>query len=142
MNESIKAEFSFTDYRIPEASVRFKKENNDNEELSLGLAPKGVYDIKEGDFELTLNTVVSVGENPDNYILKCTLIANYKFKEKISLEQIPDFFYKSCLAIIFPYVRAFLSTMSLQANTNLYVLPTVNLTSLDRELKDNTTAKK
>ena len=47
MNESIKAEFSFTDYRIPEASVRFKKENNDNEELSLGLAPKGVYDIKE-----------------------------------------------------------------------------------------------
>ncbi|MBQ2321387.1 MAG: protein-export chaperone SecB, partial [Bacteroidales bacterium] len=42
------------------------------------------------------------------------------------------------VAIIFPYIRAFVSTISLQANVNPIVLPTINLTGLTGELKRQT----
>lgn len=38
------------------------------------------------------------------------------FESARTLEDIPDYFYANSIAILFPYVRAFVSTVSLQAN--------------------------
>ena len=54
------------------------------------------------------------------------------------LEEIPGFFYPNSLAIIFPYVRAFVSTITLQANVHPVMLPTLNLIGLTEELRSNT----
>lgn len=52
--------------------------------------------------------------------------------------EIPNYFYANSLAIIFPYIRAFVSTITLQSNMHPIVLPTVNLMGLSEKLKRNT----
>ena len=68
-------------------------------------------------------------------------MAQYEFRNEIAFEQIPDFFYANSIAIIFPYIRAFISTLTLQANFVPIVLPTLNLTPLRQQLKSNTSVK-
>ena len=60
------------------------------------------------------------------------------FNGSTSIEDIPEYFYPNSIAIIFPYIRAFVSTLSLQANVKPIVLPTINLIGLTNELKENT----
>ncbi|EXZ22215.1 pretranslocase subunit SecB family protein, partial [Bacteroides fragilis str. S13 L11] len=57
------------------------------------------------------------------------------------LAEIPNFFYPNSIAILFPYVRAFVSTLTLQANIKPILLPTLNLSSLQDTLRENTTTK-
>ena len=49
-----------------------------------------------------------------------------------------NIFYKNSLAIIFPYIRAFISTLTLQSNAGLIILPTLNLTHLEKPFRENT----
>lgn len=46
------------------------------------------------------------------------------------------------MAILFPYIRAFVSTVTLQANVMPILLPTVNLSSLESRLRENTKESK
>jgi len=55
------------------------------------------------------------------------------------MEDIPDFFYKNSIAILFPYLRAYLSLVTTQANVPGIILPTYNLSGLEEELRSNTT---
>jgi preprotein translocase subunit SecB len=64
--------------------------------------------------------------------------ARFVFREPVLLEEIPDYFYLNSIAILFPYVRAFVSIITLQANINPLMLPTMNLASLQETLKKNT----
>lgn len=57
----------------------------------------------------------------------------------ITIADIPEYFYPNSLAIVFPYVRAFVSTITLQANVQPVVLPTINLMGITEELKEQTT---
>lgn len=62
----------------------------------------------------------------------------FTFEDNISKNDIPDYFYPNSFAIIFPYIRAFVSTISLQANVQPVVLPTINLMGLTDSLKNKT----
>lgn len=64
--------------------------------------------------------------------------ACFVFKEPVAFEEIPNYFYLNSIAILFPYIRAFVSIITLQANINALVLPTMNLASLQETLKENT----
>ncbi len=68
--------------------------------------------------------------------IKC--IAIFEFEDKINFEDIPSYFYINSIAILFPYVRAFVSTVTLQANIPPIVLPTMNISSLGKPLKEST----
>lgn len=68
-------------------------------------------------------------------------ITKYQFENVNSFEEIPDFFYKNSIAILFPFVRAYVSIITIQANVPSVMLPTLNLSSLESELKENTTLK-
>lgn len=58
---------------------------------------------------------------------------------KIEGDSIPDFFYTNSIAILYPYVRAMVSLVCLQANFGSAVmLPTLNLSSLSGFLKERT----
>jgi len=64
--------------------------------------------------------------------------AKFSFRDVDRLEDIPDYFYPNAIAILFPYVRAFVSTLTLQANMPALVIPTMNLTALKDDFKNNT----
>lgn len=56
------------------------------------------------------------GEKEEAPFIKVHCSAVFNFGCSIKFEEIPSYFYANSIAIIFPYVRAFISTVTLQAN--------------------------
>ena len=137
MEEVQKAAFSFESFKVSQFSYN---ENNDNEKnLKIGLEPKGIYNSKTGEFTLSLEFISHNEDNTDNPIFQLKSVAVFKFKSNIDYSDIPKFFYMNSIAIMFPYLRAFISTLTLQANTKLLKLGLMNLSGLEEPLKNNVT---
>jgi preprotein translocase subunit SecB len=136
MAQAQEASFSFEKFIIPKYSY------NDSEkaevELQLQFFPKGRFLSHSSKFQLELDLLASDRESPDDNILQIKGIATFKFDNVETLDKVPSFFYKNAIAIFFPYLRAFISTLSLQSNTGLITLGLMNLSNLESDLIDNT----
>ena len=132
-----KALFSFSHYSFSKAELNLKNLPK-NATFSLHFSPVGQYDEKTGIFELTLSFKANV-TNKKVVEIECNSI--FTFKDPIKLEDIPSYFYPNSIAIVFPYIRSFVSTLTLQANVQPIVLPTMNLMGLQEELRKNTIKK-
>ena len=130
-----KAAFKLDNYHFTKASLDFNIPND--AELNISFNPKGVFYAKDARYDLVFDvTVECVETNTD--VVKVSCEASFSFGNTVSIEDIPDYFYPNSLAIVSPYVRAFVSTISLQANVQPVVLPTVNLMGLTEKLKEQT----
>ena len=110
--------------------------------FDLDFTPSGEYIESEGIYNLKfIFKAWDKNSNPENPCIIVDCLASFKFKENILFDQIPNFFYPNSIAILFPYVRACVSTLTLQANIKPILLPTLNLSSLQEALKDQTTIK-
>lgn len=134
---SQKAAFQLEKYLFNKVSINL--ENKGNEEMVVDFNPSGVYIQEKSQYNLKFTFKAFFEEqgieNP--YVLiECT--GFFKFEDVQDTEQIPSFFYRNAIAILFPYLRAFVSMVTLQANVAPVVLPTLNLSDLEQPLKDNT----
>ncbi len=129
-----KAAFFLDKYRFNKIQIDFSKKLSSD--LDISFDPKGIFNSKTSEFELKIIFTSKSKEANENFILiEC--IAIYKFENETSFKDIPTFFYRNSIAIIFPYLRAFISTVTLQANIPPLVLPTLNLSALEQPLKEN-----
>lgn len=133
-----KAAFSIINYQFDRVQIDLN--NHKSKDLELAFETKGLYDNENSTFELqfVVNIFNKVAENPFVEI-RCKGI--FKFENVLSFGEIPDFFYRNCIAILFPYVRAYISLVTTQANVPGIILPTLNLSNLETKLKNNTTTK-
>ncbi|WP_139959158.1 protein-export chaperone SecB [Flavicella sediminum] len=132
-----KAAFSLDRYVFEKAQIDFTK--NTSEEIDISFNPMGKF-IKgqeNSKFELSFEIIVHNGDKENGFV-KVLCLSYFDFEGKITFEEIPTYFYRNSIAIIFPYLRSFISTLTLQANRPPLVLPTLNLSSLEEPLKRNT----
>lgn len=132
--------FKFENYRFVKANLDLTA-LDDKHEMALDVAfnPKGEFVQEEALYKLHLSAQIKVRrEDKEIEMASVECVAEFRFADKVTVDQIPDFFYPNCIAILFPYIRAFVSTLTLQANIMPIVLPTMNLTSLKDKLKINT----
>ena len=111
--------------------------------MDIAFNPKGIFVTQENIYVLSLQVIITINDKNNNVnseIVNVDCEAKYQFANKLDLEEIPSYFYPNSIAILFPYIRSFVSTLTLQANVNPIVLPTMNLTNLQEELKKNTIA--
>ncbi|QUB72128.1 protein-export chaperone SecB [Prevotella multiformis] len=127
--------FRLVNYKFTKATLNFDIPKD--AEFVIDFKPSGKLKEIEGTYDLSFDTIVKC-EETDTIIVEVSCIAQFSFMDRIKFEEIPDFFYPNSLAILFPYIRAFVSTLSLQANSSPMILPTVNLMGLTEELRDNT----
>lgn len=127
--------FRLDNYKFTKATLNFDIPKD--AEFVIDFKPSGKLKEIEGTYDLSFDTIVKC-EETDTIIVEVSCIAQFSFMDRIKFEEIPDFFYPNSLAILFPYIRAFVSTLSLQANSSPMILPTVNLMGLTEELRDNT----
>jgi len=127
------ATFTLKSYRFLQVSMDM--ETQEAATLSVSFDPCGEYSKSTGEYKLRLITRVSSEEKE---FISTTLQVVFGFIEPIELSEIPDYFYPNCMAIVFPYVRSFLSTLSLQANVPPIILPIINFSDLQGILKRNT----
>lgn len=128
--------FQFKGYKIIESHI---KQNHENiaHDLKLSFSPKGEIDKTQSIFLLTLETKIE----DDNNAFSANIIAKatYTFDKDADPAHIDNFFYINAPAILFPYIRAYISTLTTLSGTKPVTLPTLNLSSLGKDLKDNTT---
>ena len=127
--------FALQDYKIIEFS--YKKPADENFQINLNFTPSGLYNTTTGIFKVKLVFTCNIEKEATEFI-KGILEADFKFSEPTPYEQIPPYFYVNSIAIIFPYVRAFIGTLSLQSNVGIVVLPLLNLMALEKPLRDST----
>jgi hypothetical protein len=137
-----KTAFKFQNYYFTKAKIDFSSQSDYHSSLNIKILPKGEFLKEKKTFKLHLEVIISSSKKQlETNLIEIDCHSEFVFSEQIELCNIPSFFYPNSIAIIFPYIRAFISTLSLQANTNPIILPTMNLTSLQEDLKTNTIEK-
>lgn len=130
-----KAAFRLRGYRFIKVSMDFDVPQN--QEFEIQFSPKGSYSQKKGIYRLNFDVAITCEETKSD-VIQITCEAEFEFNSPLRADEIPEFFYPNSLAILFPYVRAFVSTVSLQANVIPILLPTINLTGLTETLHNHT----
>lgn len=131
-----KAAFSLENYFFSKIDINL--ENKKSADIDISFNPSGKFSSSSSSYDLKFifNALTEGSEIP---FISIECVATFKFESVHSIEEIPTYFYRNSIAIIFPYVRAFISTVTLQANIPAVVLPTMNLSSLEKPLRENTT---
>jgi preprotein translocase subunit SecB len=137
--EAQTASFRFDNYTIPYFS--FNEPHSEEKSIKLNIIPSGKYSVSEGMFKLEL-IVTGFEDGESSYpVLDLHFHAYFGFDKNLPFEKIPQYFYKNAIAITFPYIRAFISTLTLQANSGVLILGLMNLSNLEKPLIENTIAE-
>jgi preprotein translocase subunit SecB len=136
MIEPKKAAFKFSKFKVPKFS--YDESSNQDVELSLSFNPSGIYYKSEGRFELTVSFIGVEVEADNKKIIEVQGLAQFNFSECIDFSEIPDYFYTNSIPIFFPYLRSFVSTLTMQANTGVIMLGLLNFSSMAKVLVKNT----
>lgn len=135
--ETQKAAFQIEGFYFDQ--VRINHSNQENTKLGIDFKPSGIFHTSASLYKLNLEFKAINKENDtENELVKLTMVALFKFENVTTKEEIPDYFYRNAIAIVFPYIRAFVSNITLQANSKVIILPTMNLSNLEKPLKENT----
>ncbi len=134
-----KAAFSIISYRFDNVSICLS--NHQSNEISLAFETKGIYDEKESIYELIFSVKAFNEGNIEKPFVNVECVGLFKFENVTTIDEVPDFFYRNSIAILFPFVRAYVNMITVQANVPGIMLPTLNLTSLESELRQNTILK-
>lgn len=123
--------FRLINYRFEKIELNLK---NQGGHLNLSFNPYGEYHKSKGVYHLFFDFYAKDDNDVQVALVSCHAI--FEFTEKSA--DIPDYFYTNSIAILFPYVRSMVSTVTLQANANPILLPTLNLSDLRQPLRDKT----
>lgn len=135
MTEVNKTAFSLENYTVSE--FYFKAQSSKDAPITVNFVPSGRFFPKTMRYEVTVRVTCGIAGENENFI-SATVIANFLFNTPITKETIPDFFFVNSIAIVFPYIRAFISTLSLQSGGGLVIIPVLNLSNLEKPLKEST----
>lgn len=127
------AAFRFDGYKFNK--VNFNYEKLGDGEIDVRFEPSGIF-ITESK-EYVLKIIFSALSGQEKFI-EIESSANFSFTKLESFDDIPSFFYRNAIAIFFPYLRAYISLVTNQANHPAFILPTLNLSKLENPLKENT----
>ena len=134
-----KAAFSIENYIFDQVEIDLEKYNN-KEDLKIDFQPTGFYDGHKKIFEIIFEVKV-YEEGEDRSFVRIRCKGMFSFLNISSFEDIPKFFYANSIAILFPYIRAYISLVTTQANVPGIILPTLNLSKLEDRLRNNTSQK-
>lgn len=131
-----KALFRLVNYKFDKVLLELGDIKHDSE-FDVKFIPSGKYFPAKSKYFLDFTFEASVDSfKHDTVKVRC--LAEYEFVNVSNIDEIPSYFYANSIAILFPYIRAFISTVTLQANIKPLMLPTMNLSSLHKELKEHT----
>jgi preprotein translocase subunit SecB len=129
------SKFQFKGFTI----VRSLIERNDKEsskKISLDFSPKGFINKNDSNFQLQLG--MKIEDESKSFNIEIDAVANYTFENKETLDNLSKFFYVNAPALLFPYIRAYISTLTNLSGFEPINLPTLNMTRLGDDLKKNT----
>jgi len=132
------AAFQLKNYQF--ISVTLDNNLLQNNDINIGFEVSGKFlnktEEENSKFELIFSTSANCKDIEAPFV-NVICKGEFIFDGVSSITDIPDFFYQNSIAILFPYVRAYISLITTQANVDPIILPTLNLSSLSSLLKNN-----
>ena len=120
--------FRFVNYIIRKSELEFSGEIKSNE-LDINITP--TIEVDEKFYKLTLNVVVTTDNNDFKASIDMMGIFEYQTCDK---QQLNIFFAHSAPAIMFPYIRAYIHSLTALSGIPGVMIPTLNLTSMGEEI--------
>lgn len=130
------SKFQFKGYNINKSLIELQ-ENANLENLKISFKVSGL--VQQNEKLFYLNLLVNVNNAEKDLKIEVASTGKFKFETDDKIEDISSFFYTNASAILFPYLRAYISTLTNLSGNRSIILPTMNLTNLAAELKANTT---
>ena len=130
------SKFQFSGFNIVRSLIERKKKEA-SKKISLVFSPKGYINKNNSNFQLHLG--VRIADENKAFNIEIEAIANYVFENKESLNNLNKIFYLNAPALLFPYIRAYISTLTNLSGFDPINLPTLNMSKLGEDLERNTT---
>lgn len=131
------SKFQFKGFHIVRSLIE-RNEEESSKKINLDFAPKGFINKNDSTFQLHLG--VRIEDENKSFLIEINAIANFVFENKEGLDNLSKFFYVNAPALLFPYIRAYISTLTNLSGFEPINLPTLNMTRLGEDLKNNTSA--
>lgn len=130
MNDLLSS-FSFSGYLIDEAEIQIK-EVSINGPLSVSFDPV----VKKGlnDHEYIFILKVCIKDDSNTFCLKVSMQGFFSYQGNSS--ELIEYMSLNAPAIMFPYIRAYVSNITALSGISPMVMPTMNLTGVGNDIKE------
>lgn len=125
--------FQFENFIINKSLFELGK-NSEVSDLSVGFRPSGKLDLENQRFHLELSVFIS--DSSEAFKVEIDSVGFFKF-ENIEKDNLSSFLYYNAPALLFPYIRAYISSLTTLSGIKPIVLPTLNLSNLKDDLEQN-----
>jgi len=132
MDES---KFQFKGFLIKRSLIELK-EGTPSSKLSISFNPQGLIKSSESIFQLTLG--VKIEDENNILLIDIMALSEYIFDREVDKDTLNNLFFINAPALLFPYIRAYISTLTNLSGIKPITLPTLNLSALGNELQKNT----
>jgi len=132
MNKPEVSKFQFANFVVRES--HFLVVERGDYEFRFEFAPAGKVYPSLNQFELYLD--LSVREKNDLLSIEIKTVSYFTYEEEGSLAE-NKFFTVNAPAIVYPYIRAYIATLTAQSGIGTVTMPSMNLTPLGDILKKN-----
>ncbi len=134
MSNSVdKASFRFSKFTILESY--FQMTDSSDFEINIKVNPRGSLSKKDNTF--ILEQEVEVSDENNKFKINIRTSAQFDFDEFPDDEKSFSYFTINAPAIVFPYIRAYISNLTALSGLSTITLPTLNLLEMSKVLKDN-----
>lgn len=134
----VKARFRFVEYLFKETSIKLTGEDI-GDDVEFGIEPSGIFEEDKEMFILTLRVLVKDKKSS----LQLEMIVTGKFKyETNDMQELIHYIGFNAPAIIFPYIRAYITNITALGGMSPIILPTLNMESVGNELLENIISNK
>jgi preprotein translocase subunit SecB len=122
----------FKNFLISESHIKYNKPGKINLDISFKAAGKVIQEISE--FRLYLDTIIRDEET--DFLIDVKSVSRFSYPDDANLSEYTDsYFTLNAPAIVFPYIRAYISGLTALSGMATLTLPTFNLSALGEELK-------
>ena len=137
MKEDI-AKIQFVSFVVKEVHIIFHEQTKNK--LSINFDASGVIDKNKNLFILSLTTKIRT--NDKSVDIKVISESIFSYHKDADIEEYKSsYFILNAPAITFPYIRAYISTLTALSGVSTLLLPTLNLTPLGESLKNDIVIK-
>ncbi len=127
---------TFEGYRVTESIITYNKSDNQSTNLSTNLNSKVHMD---DDGIINSSLMVDINSSDDHLKIHVCIMGDFTLTqmETLTKEQINYFAKQSTISILFPYLRSFISTITLHAGIPPITLPIINVVEALKDESDN-----
>lgn len=129
------AKFRFLGFKIPHSEINIDDYHSDgNQDYSIEINAKGKI-TNGNNFVLRMRVTVKSKDNSTN--IRTDLVGEFEFDKELTEDILNSLFCANAPAIMFPYVRAYITSLTALSGVDAIILPTLNMTQLGKEIKES-----